>query len=127
MCVVMTRPPPTSTRPDPLFPYPTPFRSSASSTRHPQPPDRPVLRLPATSGGKPVRHPSGRSPCRGLKLAPNDNPATRWSKSHERRSEEHTSELQTLMRISYAVFCLKKKNKHQQSQQNNHIHKSKRQ
>src|SRR3546814_8693416 len=32
------------------------------------------------------------------------------------RSEEHTSELQSLMRISYAVFCLKKKNKHQQSQ-----------
>src|SRR3546814_4709378 len=29
-----------------------------------------------------------------------------------RRSEEHTSELQSLMRISYAVFCLKKKNKH---------------
>src|SRR3546814_2579571 len=32
--------------------------------------------------------------------------------THERRSEEHTSELQSLMRISYAVFCLKKKNKH---------------
>src|SRR3546814_7969531 len=34
---------------------------------------------------------------------------------HDQRSEEHTSELQSLMRISYAVFCLKKKNKH-----NNH-------
>src|SRR3546814_4549779 len=32
--------------------------------------------------------------------------------SHAARSEEHTSELQSLMRISYAVFCLKKKNKH---------------
>src|SRR3546814_1302340 len=32
-----------------------------------------------------------------------------------RRSEEHTSELQSLMRISYAVFCLKKKNKHKQT------------
>src|SRR3546814_2869757 len=32
--------------------------------------------------------------------------------NHERRSEEHTSELQSLMRISYAVFCLKKKKKH---------------
>src|SRR3546814_8505829 len=31
---------------------------------------------------------------------------------HENRSEEHTSELQTLMRNSYAVFCLKKKKKH---------------
>src|SRR3546814_1260475 len=36
---------------------------------------------------------------------------------YERRSEEHTSELQSLMRISYAVFCLKKKNKHK-----NHLH-----
>src|SRR3546814_7916090 len=35
------------------------------------------------------------------------------------RSEEHTSELQSLMRISYAVFCLKKKNKH--TQQNEQI------
>src|SRR3546814_10624622 len=33
------------------------------------------------------------------------------SLNHDRRSEEHTSELQSLMRISYAVFCLKKKNK----------------
>src|SRR3546814_6533520 len=33
-----------------------------------------------------------------------------------RRSEEHTSELQSLMRISYAVFCLKKKKKHHQKQ-----------
>src|SRR3546814_7087888 len=32
--------------------------------------------------------------------------------AHAARSEEHTSELQSLMRISYAVFCLKKKNKH---------------
>src|SRR3546814_8196705 len=37
------------------------------------------------------------------------------------RSEEHTSELQSLMRISYAVFCLKKKNKTQTSQYNNQI------
>src|SRR3546814_5771593 len=35
-----------------------------------------------------------------------------------RRSEEHTSELQSLMRISYAVFCLKKKNKQHMQQQN---------
>src|SRR3546814_5825389 len=35
-----------------------------------------------------------------------------FSGSIDDRSEEHTSELQSLMRISYAVFCLKKKNKH---------------
>src|SRR3546814_5151033 len=41
-----------------------------------------------------------------------------------RRSEEHTSELQSLMRISYAVFCLKKTNtsKNKQQQQHNHSH-----
>src|SRR3546814_7470158 len=37
------------------------------------------------------------------------------------RSEEHTSELQSLMRISYAVFCLKKKNKHKNLTQKTHI------
>src|SRR3546814_4697714 len=37
--------------------------------------------------------------------------AGRATADHEHRSEEHTSELQSLMRISYAVFCLKKKNK----------------
>src|SRR3546814_2641384 len=35
-----------------------------------------------------------------------------WRRLSALRSEEHTSELQSLMRISYAVFCLKKKNKH---------------
>src|SRR3546814_3582334 len=40
-------------------------------------------------------------------------PAT-WDRE-DARSEEHTSELQSLMRISYAFFCLKKKNKHQKS------------
>src|SRR3546814_4526210 len=39
------------------------------------------------------------------------------------RSEEHTSELQSLMRISYAVFCLKKKNKHNSVNKKNHSHK----
>src|SRR3546814_8368115 len=39
------------------------------------------------------------------------------------RSEEHTSELQTLMRISYAVFCLKKKNKENTQKYNNYTHR----
>src|SRR3546814_3169904 len=38
------------------------------------------------------------------------------------RSEEHTSELQSLMRISYAVFCLKKKTKHKSNQYNHNRH-----
>src|SRR3546814_7290174 len=45
--------------------------------------------------------------------------ARKWSATALRRSEEHTSELQSLMRISYAVFCLKKKN------QNRHMSISK--
>src|SRR3546814_10112848 len=52
-----------------------------------------------------------------------------WAKGWEKqgidlaRSEEHTSELQSLMRISYAVFCLKKKNNHRKhnKQVKNHI------
>src|SRR3546814_1064646 len=40
------------------------------------------------------------------------------------RSEEHTSELQSLMRISYAVFCLKKKKNKQQSQSTTHINET---
>src|SRR3546814_4993984 len=47
---------------------------------------------------------------------------------HRRRSEEHTSELQSLMRISYAVFCLKKKKKKQQKHRSNKTtHKKKHQ
>src|SRR3546814_1633176 len=77
--------PPRSTRTDTLFPYTTLFRS----VHHP---DR---RLPDSGG-----HPVGESDRRA-------DPA-----ADVRRSEEHTSELQSLMRISYAVFCLKKKKTH---------------
>src|SRR3546814_5833119 len=41
---------------------------------------------------------------------------------HQERSEEHTSELQSLMRISYAVFCLKKQNPNHQSTKTHHYH-----
>src|SRR3546814_6008628 len=84
---IMLRRPPRSTRTDTLFPYTTLVRS-AGRPRH-RGPDRPCrLRQPRRG-----RH-------RGRLRRP--RPA--------RRSEEHTSELQSLMRISYAVFCLKKKN-----------------
>src|SRR3546814_8469378 len=46
----------------------------------------------------------------GITTNPRKSPETTWSATSRRsRSEEHTSELQSLMRISYAVFCLKKK------------------
>src|SRR3546814_4336094 len=79
----MTRQPPRSTRTDTLVPYTTLFRSSPSNRSA----RRRKSRLPAAA-------PSGSARARG------------------RRSEEHTSELQSLMRISYAVFCLNKKSPH---------------
>src|SRR3546814_8420379 len=66
-----------------------------------------------------LRHrcPDPASPRAGAVLAftaclPPYPPPCRRAASASRRSEEHTSELQSLMRISYAVFCLKKKNEH---------------
>src|SRR3546814_1380358 len=87
---LMIRRPPRSTRTDTLFPYTTLFRSARMT---PECDLRPSAR-PACC------------PC----LSP--VPATRRAERPAtglRRSEEHTSELQSLMRISYAVFCLKKK------------------
>src|SRR3546814_10619424 len=100
----MIRRPPRSTRTDTLFPYTTLFRSrhvalsghacpgGAGLPRHPAGLRRPLVLL-ASRG-----EPGGAGTCR-LAMA--------GARSH--RSEEHTSELQSLMRISYAVFCLKKK------------------
>src|SRR3546814_5417958 len=94
---VMRRRPPRSTRTDTLFPYTTLFRSFLLLP-HSRPQRLPLpfshrKRRGAIMNGRPAR-------CRG-----------RTSPIPPRgRSEEHTSELQSLMRISYAVFCLKKKN-----------------
>src|SRR3546814_8947579 len=85
----MIRRPPRSTRTDTLFPYTTLFRS------HHRDADRDTggrLELRRLERRRLQRH-------RALRRDPH------------RRSEEHTSELQSLMRISYAVFCLKKKTK----------------
>src|SRR3546814_6845558 len=58
---------------------------------------------PTPEAGQPFQY----KPDRKRETSPGRNAATNGC----RRSEEHTSELQSLMRISYAVFCLKKKNK----------------
>src|SRR3546814_10270447 len=93
----MIRRPPRSTRTDTLFPYTTLFRS-----RHRA---KPVLHLVEGVHGSGQAPPGGRHcPCR-------DHRRGAGSAPRSARSEEHTSELQSLMRISYAVFCLKKKNK----------------
>src|SRR3546814_2826785 len=100
----MIRRPPRSTRTDTLFPYTTLFRSDPS---------------PRAAS----RDPSFRS-CR-RRIRPRDTRCA-YSKPNGRadlatvwisRSEEHTSELQSLMRISYAVFCLKKKKQQKSNNQ----------
>src|SRR3546814_9549880 len=90
---------PISTRTNTLFPYTTLFRSTARR-HHVDPADTvcPTHRnLPAHLW--PVQNQNTGNRCRQQER----------EKAHH-RSEEHTSELQSLMRISYAVFCLKKKN-----------------
>src|SRR3546814_6768780 len=100
----MIRRPPRSTRTDTLFPYTTLFRSPAAQRRDRCSPCRRV-------GGGRRRDPAGARGCRPAQCL---RQADRRDAAGGRglgRSEEHTSELQSLMRISYAVFCLKKKNK----------------
>src|SRR3546814_15744995 len=93
---LMIRRPPRSTRTDTLFPYPTLFRSDTRS---------PLQRLEDPRGARRLaageRHGS-----RTVDSAPHVH-----ARSSSGRSEEHTSELQSLMRISHAVFCLKQKKK----------------
>src|SRR3546814_8523447 len=101
----MRRGPPRSTRTYTRFPYTTLFRSGsfAGNPTHPEhhrgrtPMGRRLSRSAAE--GFPVA-----ASCRGVSANRLHGPAS-WGA----RSEEHTSDLQSLMRISYAVFCLKKK------------------
>src|SRR3546814_2963171 len=87
----MIRRPPRSTRTDTLFPYTTLFRSG---------------RVAADRG---ARGEAGRGWVSGGPRARNPRESRVAARDARVRSEEHTSELQSLMRISYAVFCLKKK------------------
>src|SRR3546814_2041370 len=100
----MIRRPPRSTRTDTLFPYTTLFRSSPLSVRH-----------YTTRCWRCRHHPGKYLPPDIHKTRQGERPLSsrRWL---PRRSEEHTSELQSLMRISYAVFCLKKKKKAKRTQ-----------
>src|SRR3546814_9741019 len=102
----MIRRPPRSTRTDTLFPYTTLFRSARgddqAQQKHGAPRHITCLREQnAVEDAADARDPSV-EPQQQRRGQSNQHPA---------RSEEHTSELQSLMRISYAVFCLKKKKK----------------
>src|SRR3546814_2287650 len=94
----MIRRPPRSTRTDTLFPYTTRFRSDGFAGCAVVPGLRPRSRRWVRAASEDMDARGGRS-------------AWRCRSGGASRSEEHTSELQSLMRISYAVFCLKKKNK----------------
>src|SRR3546814_9376204 len=94
----MRRRPPISTRTDTLLPYTTLFRSVSDGPQH--------------NGRNERKRPDGRQA-----ILQHHGPQAPMAHGpyvsnifQENRSEEHTSELQSLMRISYAVFCLKKKN-----------------
>src|SRR3546814_4901538 len=104
---LMIRRPPRSTRTDTLFPYTTLFRSRGQSAV--------LADLQRPRGRRRRNDPrcwpaGGRSAGRCAQDLP-DPGVERPARRVRNRSEEHTSELQSLMRISYAVFCLKKKNK----------------
>src|SRR3546814_5762566 len=97
----MIRRPPRSTRTDTLFPYTTLFRSPASGGRSvTMLTTPPIAWLPQGTELAPRSTTGIISVGKARQVMPG---------SARRRSEEHTSELQSLMRISYAVFCLKKK------------------
>src|SRR3546814_1435994 len=103
----MIRRPPRSTRTDTLFPYTTLFRSGHPIYRQTL---QDVVKAEALDPAT-VRYSFTGDLVRDLPLTVAMLPI--FSKAYYARSEEHTSELQSLMRTSYAVFCLKKKkNKH---------------
>src|SRR3546814_8892747 len=113
----MIRRPPISTRTDTLFPYTTLFRSIHTQCLQ-------DLRFDKVSdahlGHDRDRHCGNDFPDHARIAHAGDtsiaaNVGGHTFQRHDGRSEEHTSELQSLMRISYAVFCLKKKNYNQQT------------
>src|SRR3546814_6508307 len=116
----MIRRPPRSTRTATLFPYTTLFRSARGRWLM-EGAGRPGRAWP------PVRRAAPRWRGRGAEIAPADRATGAGDRrdlagSAVDRSEEHTSELQSLMRISYAVFCLKKKTKQKNKAKNNEWH-----
>src|SRR3546814_4059100 len=113
----MFREPPRSTRTAPLFPDTTLFRSSTLPARRKLPhPGHPGRRDGRARGAR-RRRGSARL---GARRQGADHPRDEDLSVQGPRSEEHTSELQSLMRISYAVFCLKKK-KDDQTKSRSHI------
>src|SRR3546814_2255087 len=123
----MIRRPPRSTRTDTLFPYTTLFRSCFGQPHRQYARSRCAIALPGNPGGylrsRALRDDTGlfgepTIPSRYLCKGQTSDDRCRNCRS---RSEEHTSELQSLMRISYAVFCLKKKKENKNEHKRNTI------
>src|SRR3546814_1719052 len=116
----MIRRPPRTTRTDTLFPYPTLFRSNAiaerSAGRDVQGAEHPVIDRQKDTEVTEI------APVAAIAMvAVMDTRRDKdmlQSAEQRARSEEHTSELQSLMRISYAVFCLKKINNQHRTESN---------
>src|SRR3546814_8164545 len=108
----MIRLTPTSTRTATLFPYPTLFRSEVAAMSDADKQEAAVVMaykaIAAAHRAGELRSANDRSGLERLRRAIRDSVA-RGQGVDLARSEEHTSELQSLMRISYAVFCLQKK------------------
>src|SRR3546814_9469978 len=116
----MRRRPPRSTRTATLFPYTTLFRSpilgqveiaggiGGEERRRHEEPFAPARHVGAVTGHQLQM---GQEEGRAVQIDATLGECRRQHPQRRRRSEEHTSELQSLMRISYAVFCLKKKKK----------------
>src|SRR3546814_2661992 len=102
------RRPPRSTRTDTLFPYTTLFRSADPRRRHRLGND--AVDAVGEHGRAGAIGPDAAADA-GRRAGRRDRRHVRSAQGRDDRSEEHTSELQSLMRISYAVFCLKKKKK----------------
>src|SRR3546814_4794685 len=112
----MIRRPPRSTRTDTLFPYPTLFRSPIGRVEVARPRDQYIRKQVARRPVPRARRVGQADISRKFAVfrrrpVPAIAEVDRGDEGIEVRSEEHTSELQSLMRISYAVFCLKKKKK----------------
>src|SRR3546814_5570929 len=106
----MIRRPPRSTRTDTLFPYTTLFRSKDYAVGH----------WDVTQGTFPLVAVHSDNDNANKYASTRGEIIVKHEKGHVEnrvRSEEHTSELQSLMRISYAVFCLKKKKPHHNTTQ----------
>src|SRR3546814_2264037 len=115
----MIRRPPRSTRTDTLFPYTTLFRSMLQHHLLQMLKICNIVNEVTPNGQKGIKskrtsHPDqthDRSfPKTDGMILPVEHPQVQRQHQRDKRSEEHTSELQSLMRLSYAVFCLKKKN-----------------